>query len=61
MTVPFTYNFRSLSYKFPTIFLLKFHFHIFVPNLGYFSYKKGTENFRIKKCGGVKSENVSLS
>ena len=61
MTVPFTYNFRSLSYKFLTIFLLKFNFHIFLPNLGYFSQKKGTENFRIKKCGGVKSENVSHS
>ena len=54
MTVPFMYNFPSLYNRRPTIFLsffkfiYLFHFiffHIPLPKLGYFSYKKENLKF----------------
>ena len=39
MTVPLMCNFRSLSNKYPTIFL-SLIFHISLPRLGYFSVGK---------------------
>ena len=44
MNIPFVYNFRSLSNKFPTIFL-KFNFL-------YFTVEKGNLNFSASKKGG---------
>ena len=43
LTVPFMYNFRSLSNKFTTIFW-RLIFQILLPRLGYFSQKKETKN-----------------
>ena len=43
LTVPFMYNFRSLSNKFTTIFW-PIIFQILLPRLGYFSQKKETKN-----------------
>ena len=48
MTVPLTHNFRSLSYKFPTIFW-SLIIHISLPRLGYFSSRKGN-----LKCSDLK-------
>ena len=54
MTVPFMYNFRSLSSKCPTIFLSVFF--ISLARLGYFCRKKETENFLFQKCDGEGSQ-----
>ena len=43
LTVPFMYNFGSLSNKFTTIFW-RLIFQILLPRLGYFSQKKETKN-----------------
>ena len=43
LTVPFMYNFRSLSNKFTTIFW-RLIFQILLPRLGYFSQEKETKN-----------------
>ena len=48
MTVPLTHNFRSLSYKFPTIFW-SLIIRISLPRLGYFSSRKGN-----LKCSDLK-------
>ena len=50
MTVPFMYNFPSLYNRRPTISLSFFKFiylffHIPLPKLGYFSYKKENLKF----------------
>ena len=60
MTVPFKYDFRSLSNKFPTTYdFLKFNFPILLRKLGYFFIEKrkpkifGFKNVmerRIRKC-----------
>ena len=42
MTVPFMYNFQSLSNKFPTI-LWSLIVHVSLPRLSYFSKKKQKE------------------
>ena len=46
MTVPFMYNFRSLSNQFPTVFW-GLNFPISLPRLSYFSWRKETYNFQI--------------
>ena len=59
MTVPFMYNFQSLSNKFATI-LWSLIFHISLPRLSYFSQKKqkfSESKMRLKK----ESEKISLS
>ena len=58
MNIPFMYNFRSLSSKFPAIFW-SFIFHISLPRLGYFSYKRETKNVRIQKCDGERNQKNS--
>ena len=53
MIVPFRYNFRGLSTKFPTI-QVKLNFHISSPRLGYFFLQKRKpkifefENLRVR-------------
>ena len=58
MTVPSMYNFRSLSNKFPTIFW-SLIFRISLSRLSYFSKKKETQNFRIRKCDGKRNQKTS--
>ena len=61
VTVPFMYNFRSLSNKFTTIFW-SLIFHILLPRLGYFSQKKGNQKFSdSKRWRREESEKLSLS
>ena len=61
MIVLFRYNFRRLSNRFPIIFW-SFIFHIFLPRLGYFSYKKGNQKFSDSKIRRrEESEKFSLS
>ena len=55
MTVPFMYNFRSLSDKFRTIFW-SLIFPISLPRLNYFSLKKETLNFRNRKCDAERKQ-----
>ena len=51
MNISFVYNFRSLSNKFPTIFL-KFNFL-------YFTVEKGNLNFSVSKKGGERNNKNS--
>ena len=58
MTVPFMYNFRNLFKKFPTIFW-NLIFRSSLSRLCYFSQKKETQHFRIRKCDGKRNQKNS--
>ena len=49
------YNFRSLSYKFTTIFW-SLIFQILLTDQPIFRKKGETKNFRIKKCDGERNQ-----
>ena len=60
ITVPFMYNFRSLSNKFPTIFPTIFLFHSTSQVRLFFVEKRKSKIFGFKCYGGLKElENVS--